>query len=131
MKITQAVLLFALFGHTSARLNAGSDGVEQDQRALQNDNDMPLFEDYDAGTDSSGSGPPGSQSNLVGVTDFLLTAADADVLNVLITFKTANGKAKVEQASIQINEKLQLVDMYAAKATAKVVREWALDDDIA
>jgi hypothetical protein len=37
MKITHIVLLFALFGHTSARLNA--DGVEQDQtRALGNGN---------------------------------------------------------------------------------------------
>jgi flagellar basal body-associated protein FliL len=37
MQITSFILLFALFGHTNARLN-NADGVEQDQRALGNGN---------------------------------------------------------------------------------------------
>jgi hypothetical protein len=129
MKITQIVLLFALFGHTSARLNA--DGVEQDQRALQDVNatedpfEIPIPEPVLAsGSQVYAGAPPqvadSDQDN----------GNDDDEIDVLVNYKNNNGKAKAEGLAKKINQELRLGTIVAMTATKRDINELALDEDI-
>jgi hypothetical protein len=167
MKITPVVLLFALFGHTSARLNA--DGVEQDQRALGNGNGNNGNGNGNGnGNNGNGNGnlngnngnkgnggdtgvisdPEPSQfaeSPKVTVTpplpvwqpdaapplvsDFA-AGNDDDELDILVTYKNNNGKAKAKGKAKKVNQELRLGNIVAMTATKKEIRELALDADI-
>jgi hypothetical protein len=150
MKISHIVLLFTLFGHTSARLKA--DDAEQDQtRALGNGN----------GNNGNGNGN-GNNGNGNGPEEFELTSQveeapltdsqppasgmpsdatpplvlefaagdDDDELDILVTFKNNNGKAKAKGKAKKVNQELRLGDIIAMRATKKEIREMDLDADI-
>jgi hypothetical protein len=148
MKITHVTLLFALFGYTSARLNAN--GANEDQRALGNDkgnngngkgNGGNAISDPGDADDPSqleerpipGSPLPGSEfgASWPLVSDFA-AGNDDDELDVLVTFKSNNGKAKAKTKvkAKKVNQELRLGNIVAITATKKVIRELALDADV-
>jgi hypothetical protein len=126
MKITQIVLFFALSGHTSARLNA--DGVEQDQRALQDNNatedpfDIPMPEPVMASESQVYAEAPPQVAD----TD----QDDDDEIDVLVNYKNDNGKAKAQGIAKKINQDLRLGTIVAMTATKRDITDLALDDDI-
>jgi hypothetical protein len=162
MKITPVVVLFALFGHTSARLNA--DGVEQDQRALENGNGNGNNGNGNGNT-GNGNGNNGNGNGNGGgagvtnnpddtedpiqfeesrplvtpelpsetapplVSDFA-AGNDDDEVDILVTYKNTNGKAKAEGKAKKINQELRLGNIVAMAATKQEIRELDLDADI-
>jgi hypothetical protein len=132
MKTTHILLLFALFGHTSARLN--EDGVDQDQtRALGDDPEdvefpiqleaVPIadFKPLGLGLPSEAAPP------LVSV---LAEGDDADELDILVTFKNNSGMNTAKEKAKKVNQEIRLGNIIAVRATRKEIREMELDADI-
>jgi hypothetical protein len=151
MKITNAVLFFALFGLASARLN-GDAAEDQDQRSLADDKvngnsaNAPGQNKGPAVTSNSHF-PPGQLKKLVpeepsgsaadpgfGVTpsDPSVFAADDndDELDILVRFKNNNGKNKVKSQAKSVKHEYKLADFIAMRATKKVILKLAKDPDI-
>jgi hypothetical protein len=173
MKITPVVVLFALFGHTSARLNA--DSVEQDQRALENGNGNGNGNGNNGngngngnsngngngntgngnGNNGNGNGNGGGAGEDAGefsqfdvsrplvelpqtvtppespplVSDFA-AGNDDDEVDILVTYKNNNGKAKAKRKAKKINQELRLGNIVAMRATKQEIRKLARDADV-
>jgi hypothetical protein len=55
---------------------------------------------------------------------------DDDVVDILVTYKNNNGKAKARGKAKKINQELRLGNIIAMTATKQEIRELALDADI-
>jgi hypothetical protein len=155
MKIAQVVLLLALFGRTNARLNT-ADGVEQDQRGLENGDGNTGNGNGNNGNGNGNGGGVGVISNTDDtggpsqitesrplelqvdppppvVSDFA-AGNDDDEVNVLITYKNSNGKAKAAAngngKAKKITQDLRLGNILAMTASKQEIRELAKDADI-
>jgi hypothetical protein len=143
MKITHVVLIFALCGHASARLNS-DDGVEQDPRSLEIENDGFI------GADTAGlsvvsnaqqapskpadphlSDEFGVDGDAGSFAAFLAGEYDVDATrNVLISSNSTTCQAKIEKGAIKVNYQLQLVQgQNFVTASASQCKEWASDPE--
>jgi hypothetical protein len=63
------------------------------------------------------------------VSDFA-AGNDDDEVDILVTYKNSNGKAKAKGKAKKINQELRLGNIVAMTATKQEIRELAVDADI-
>jgi hypothetical protein len=144
MKITHVVLLFALCGHAGARLNS-DDGVEQDQRSLEIENDGLIganiaglgyaftsdTEPLSASLPAASMLPSGTFAGPPVSFEMFLAGYDNSLeRKVLISSSSTDGQKKIEQGAIKVNFQPQLVKgQNFVTANAAQCKEWASDPE--